>query len=403
MNQTIYSVGQINQYIKAMMDQDPILGELCMRGELSNYKMYPSGHHYFSMKDADGAIRCVMFRGNAMHLRFRPENGMQVLVTGRITVFPRDGQYQFYVNSMTPDGVGDLSVAFEQMKRKLDAEGLFDPAHKKQIPAFPHRIAIVTSSAGAAIRDMLRILGKRYPLSKILLLPVRVQGEEAPAEIAGAIRYANHHHLADVIITGRGGGSMEDLWAFNDERVARAIYDSEIPVISAVGHEPDVTISDYVADLRAATPSNAAELAVPDQADLRIQLASVQTRLATAMQRKITGAKQQLQFYAQNRALQSPRNYLDDRRMALDYVHKQLIALSRSLLEQKKRNYVRLGAMLDSMSPLKVLGRGYAMVSTDPGIVLKSVQEVAPGEKIMVRLTDGSLRATVETVWEETP
>ncbi len=208
MNQTIYSVGQINQYIKAMMDQDPILGELCMRGELSNYKMYPSGHHYFSMKDADGAIRCVMFRGNAMHLRFRPENGMQVLVTGRITVFPRDGQYQFYVNSMTPDGVGDLYVAFEQMKRKLDAEGLFDPAHKKQIPAFPHRIAIVTSSAGAAIRDMLRILGKRYPLSKILLLPVRVQGEEAPAEIAGAIRYANHHHLADVIITGRGGGSM---------------------------------------------------------------------------------------------------------------------------------------------------------------------------------------------------
>lgn len=403
MNQTIYSVGQINQYIKAMMDQDPVLGELCMRGELSNYKMYPSGHHYFSMKDADGAIRCVMFRGNAMHLRFRPENGMQVLVTGRITVFPRDGQYQFYVNSMTPDGVGDLYVAFEQMKRKLDAEGLFDPAHKKQLPAYPHRIAIVTSSAGAAIRDMLRILGKRYPLSKILLLPVRVQGEEAPAEIAGAIRYANHHHLADVIITGRGGGSMEDLWAFNDERVARAIYDSEIPVISAVGHEPDVTISDYVADLRAATPSNAAELAVPDQADLRIQLAAIQTRLATAMQRKITGAKQQLQFYAQNRALQSPRNYLEDRRMELDYVHKQLIAQSRSLLEQKKQNYVRLGAMLDSMSPLKVLGRGYAMVSTDPGTVLKSVHEVVPGEKIMVRVTDGSLRATVETVWEETP
>lgn len=403
MNQTIYSVGQINQYIKAMMDQDPVLGELCMRGELSNYKMYPSGHHYFSMKDADGAIRCVMFRGNAMHLRFRPENGMQVLVTGRITVFPRDGQYQFYVNSMTPDGVGDLYVAFEQMKRKLDAEGLFDPAHKKQLPAYPHRIAIVTSSAGAAIRDMLRILGKRYPLSKILLLPVRVQGEEAPAEIAGAIRYANHHHLADVIITGRGGGSMEDLWAFNDERVARAIYDSEIPVISAVGHEPDVTISDYVADLRAATPSNAAELAVPDQADLRIQLAAIQTRLATAMQRKITGAKQQLQFYAQNRSLQSPRNYLEDRRMELDYVHKQLIAQSRSLLEQKKQNYVRLGAMLDSMSPLKVLGRGYAMVSTDPGTVLKSVHEVVPGEKIMVRVTDGSLRAAVETVWEETP
>ncbi|MBS6367761.1 MAG: exodeoxyribonuclease VII large subunit, partial [Clostridiales bacterium] len=299
MNQTIYSVGQINQYIKAMMDQDPLLGELCMRGEISNYKLYPSGHHYFSLKDAEGSMRCVLFRSSAAHLRFRPENGMQVIVTGRVSVFPRDGQYQFYVNSMTPDGVGDLYVAFEQLKRMLDAAGLFDPSHKKPIPAYPHRIAIVTSAAGAAIRDMLRILGKRYPLSKVLLLPVRVQGEEAPAEIAGAIRYANVHRLADLIITGRGGGSMEDLWAFNAESVARAIYDSEIPVISAVGHEPDVTIADYVADLRAATPSNAAELVVPDQAELRIQLAGIQSRLAAAMQRRLTAARQQLTFYAE--------------------------------------------------------------------------------------------------------
>ena len=403
MNQTIYSVGQINQYIKAMMDQDPILGELCMRGEISNYKLYPSGHHYFSLKDAEGSMRCVLFRSSAAHLRFRPENGMQVIVTGRVSVFPRDGQYQFYVNSMTPDGVGDLYVAFEQLKRMLDAAGLFDPSHKKPIPAYPHRIAIVTSAAGAAIRDMLRILGKRYPLSKVLLLPVRVQGEEAPAEIAGAIRYANVHRLADLIITGRGGGSMEDLWAFNAEPVARAIYDSEIPVISAVGHEPDVTIADYVADLRAATPSNAAELAVPDQAELRIQLAGIQSRLAAAMQRKLTAARQQLTFYAENRALQSPRNYLDDRRMALEYTHRQLTALAGALLEQKKREYVRLGAMLDSMSPLKVLGRGYAMVSKAPEGIVKSVHTVAPGDALTVRLTDGSLRATVETVWEETP
>jgi exodeoxyribonuclease VII large subunit len=403
MEQKIYSVGQVNQYIKSMMDQDPLLCELCMRGEISNYKLYPSGHHYFSLKDADGSMRCVLFRGNAVRLRFRPENGMQVLVTGRISVFPRDGQYQFYVNSMTPDGIGDLYVAFEQLKRKLEQDGLFERSHKKPIPAYPHQIAVITSPAGAAIRDMLRILGKRYPLSKILLLPVRVQGVEAPAEIAGALRYANRWQLADLIITGRGGGSMEDLWAFNDERVARAIYDSEIPVISAVGHEPDVTISDYVADLRAATPSNAAELAVPDQGELRIQLASLQTRMAEAVRRHLASDRERLKHLSGSRVLQSPRNYLDDRRMALDYTHKQLGALAMGLLERKKRDYVRLAAMLDSMSPLKVLSRGYAMVNRQPGSVVKSVREVQPGDRITIRLTDGSLRAAVETVWEETP
>ena len=282
MEAKIYSVSEVNGYIKAQMDRDGLLAGLCIRGEISNYKVYPSGHHYFSLKDGGGAIRCVLFRGAASALRFRPENGMQVLATGRVTVFPRDGAYQLYCERLTPEGVGDLYVAFEQLKRKLQAEGLFDPAHKKPLPQFPGRIAIVTSAAGAAIHDMLRILGKRYPLTKVILLPVRVQGAEAPAEIAGAIRYVNRHQLADLIITGRGGGSMEDLWAFNDERVARMIYRSEIPVISAVGHEPDVTISDFVADLRAATPSNAAELAVPDQGELRERLLSLQTRLGCA-------------------------------------------------------------------------------------------------------------------------
>ena len=223
MEQKIFDVSEVNDYIKTIMDGDGLLSGLTIRGEISNYKVYPSGHHYFSLKDAGGAIRCVMFRGSAAALRFRPENGMKVLASGRVSVFPRDGAYQLYCQRLTPEGVGDLYVAFEQLKKKLQAEGLFDPAHKKPLPPFPQRIAIVTSAAGAAIHDMLRILGKRYPLAKVILLPVRVQGVEAPAEIAGAIRYVNRFQLADLIITGRGGGSMEDLWAFNDERVARMI------------------------------------------------------------------------------------------------------------------------------------------------------------------------------------
>ena len=250
----VYEVSELNQYIKNILESVPQLDNLLIRGELSNYKIYPSGHHYFTLKDAQGTLRCVMFKGSAMKLKFRPENGIKVIAAGRISVFPRDGTYQLYCTSLSADGVGDLYVAFEQLKEKLYAEGLFDPAHKKPLPLYPQRIAIVTSGAGAAVHDMIRILRRRYPLAKVLLLPVRVQGVEAPPEIVGAIRYANRWKLADVLITGRGGGSIEDLWAFNDERVARAIYESEIPVISAVGHEPDVTISDFVADRRAVCP-----------------------------------------------------------------------------------------------------------------------------------------------------
>ena len=250
----IYTVSQVNGYLKELLDRDGFLSGVFVRGEISNYKTYPSGHHYFSMKDEGGAIRCVMFRREAAHLRFRPENGMKVIAFGRVAVFPRDGQYQLYCAELSPDGVGDLHVAFEQCKEKLFREGLFDPGHKKPLPQYPERIALVTSPVGAAVRDMLRILKARWPMARVLLLPVRVQGVEAAREIAGAIRYASAHHLADVLITGRGGGSMEDLWCFNDELVARAIYDCDIPVISAVGHEPDVTIADFVADLRAARP-----------------------------------------------------------------------------------------------------------------------------------------------------
>ena len=281
--QHIFAVSEVNGLIKDLIDGTPQLSGLYIRGELSNYKIYPSGHHYFTLKDGQSALRCVMFKSSAVKLRFRPENGMQAVVFGRISVFPRDGAYQLYCTQLSPDGVGDLYVAFEQLKQKLQQEGLFDPAHKKPLPPYPQRIAIVTSGAGAAVHDMIRILRRRYPIAKVLLLPVRVQGAEAPPEIVGAIRYANRWKLGDVLITGRGGGSMEDLWAFNDERVARAIYASEIPVISAVGHEPDVTISDYVADRRASTPSNAAEIAVPDMAELLRYLRGADNAMAQSV------------------------------------------------------------------------------------------------------------------------
>lgn len=397
MEQQIYDVSQVNQYLKDKLDQDGLLAQICVRGELSNYKVYPSGHHYFTMKDAEGALRCVMFRGSTGKLSFRPENGMKVLALGRISVFPRDGAYQLYCNTLTPDGVGDLHVAFEQLKAKLLAEGLFDPAAKQPLPTYPHRIAMITSAAGAAVRDMLRILGKRYPLAKVMILSVRVQGVEAPAEICGAIRYANHHQLADVLIVGRGGGSIEDLWAFNDERVARAIYASEIPVVSAVGHEPDVTISDFVADLRAATPSNGAELVAPDQMALRSRISNLQERLTAAMTQKLTASRSKLDSIQQMRCMQSPLNYYADKRILLDYQQKQLAMETQRVIDAARKRYIQLAAKLDAMSPLKVLGRGYAIAQRD-GQVLKSCGDVTVGEEITINLQDGTIAAKVTGV-----
>ena len=398
MERQILAVSDVNQYIKNLLDRDGTLSGLCVRGEISNYKVYPSGHHYFTLKDSGGALRAVMFKSSALRLRFRPENGMKVLAFGRIAVFPRDGAYQLYCESLTADGAGDLHVAFEQLKAKLQEEGLFDPAHKKPIPPFPMRIAIVTSSAGAAIHDMLRILGKRFPLAKVILLPVRVQGVEAPAEIAGAIRYVNRFQLADVIITGRGGGSMEDLWAFNDERLARVIYQSEIPVISAVGHEPDVTISDYVADLRAATPSNAAELVVPDQAELRQKLESLQARLFQVANRQLRMARQTLERYSSKRVLQSPMHYVQDRRVLLDHQQKLLFHAAQSGLAEKKQRFIGLTAALDAMSPLKVLARGYSVTRDQNGHVLTAAEEIRQGERVSVILQHGEFDARVEQI-----
>ena len=393
--QTILTPSQVGQYVKNFMDHDRVLSRLLVRGEISNYKKYPSGHHYFTLKDGDGALRCVMFRGDAASLRFQPQNGMQVIAAGRVTVFPRDGQYQLYCTSLTPEGVGDLAVAFAQLKERLLQEGVFDAAHKRELPAIPERIALVTSPAGAAVRDMIRILGARWPMAQIDILPVHVQGEGAAEEIAAAIRWADAHQVADLLITGRGGGSMEDLWAFNEEAVARAIYDAKIPIISAVGHEPDVTIADFAADLRAATPSNAAELAVPDCQEVYAYLLGLKKRLEQALQRQIFQERESLRRLADSRVMCNPAVYFQDKRMLLDYQSRRLMhGLQISVSTQRER-FARLAAALDAMSPLKVLGRGYAIAQKMDGTVVGSVQSAAPGDWLCLRLADGSLPCQV--------
>ena len=401
MQQQVFSITQINEYLRGKMDADTLLSQVAVRGEISNYKMYPSGHHYFTLKDESSALKCVMFKSQALRLRFRPENGMKVIAMGKITVYPRDGAFQLYCGSMAMDGIGDLYAAFEQLKAKLAAQGLFAPEHKKKLPAIPGTIGIITSSAGAAIHDMLRILNHRFPLTKVRLLPVRVQGAEAPAEIAAAIRYANHYKLADLLIVGRGGGSIEDLWAFNDERVAYAIYESEIPIISAVGHEPDVTISDYVADLRAATPSNAAELAVPDREALLQNLDADASAMAAALSHQLRNARQRLDVLSRSAALSSPTGYLEQRQEQLEHLKSRLIAAQNQMLHQKRNLFVSCTAKLDAMSPLKVLSRGYSIVNAENGAILRSVRQTAPKQQISVMFADGSINAIVSEIKEE--
>lgn len=397
---TIYSITQINAYIQGRMNEDPMLAQVAVRGEISNYKLYPSGHHYFTLKDEQSALKCVMFKGNAMSLRFRPASGMKVIALGRISVYPRDGQYQLYVSSMAMDGIGDLYAAFEALKKKLSQQGLFDPAKKKPIPKYPQTIGIVTSSAGAAVHDILRILRRRYPLCSVRLLPVRVQGAEAPEEIVSAIRYANAHDLADLLIVGRGGGSIEDLWAFNDERVAYAIYESHIPIISAVGHEPDVTIADYVADLRAATPSNGAELAVPDREALAQNLDAFSAAMTGALNRQLRLASQRLEGLAASPALRSPTGYLDRREKDLGLLKEKLLAAQNRELSKAQQKYVANVAKLDAMSPLKVLSRGYAMAQKETGELIRSVKQTTTGESVVISLADGKLNASILSIKE---
>ena len=413
MERTSFTVTELNAHIKQLLDADMLLGNVCVTGELSNYKVYPSGHHYFTLKDAESSLRCVMFRSSAQSLRFRPASGMSVAAVGRIAVYPRDGAYQLYCTRLIPGGVGDLYAAYEQLKEQLQKEGLFDRAHKKPLPQFPQRIAVITSSAGAAVRDIIRVLGKRWPASEVVLLPVRVQGAEAPAEIAGAIRYANRYQVGDLIITGRGGGSMEDLWAFNEEIVARAIYDCPIPVISAVGHETDFTIADFVADRRAATPSNAAEMAVPDLREIlagldgmrqhlqtalsqhlqetRLALMMLEKRLAacdpnqrlTALEKRLGGAKMRLEHQMSQRiSALTPR--LGMARIRLDSAAEQNLQRKMERLHRQKLH-------LQALNPEKVLERGYALV-LDGGRVLPDRAAARTHPQMTIRFRDGEMR-----------
>lgn len=396
----VYSVSQVNGYLKKLVDGDPLLRGLLVRGEVSNYKCYPSGHHYFSLKDEQGSIRCVMFRGDAARLRFKPVNGLSVIAYGRVSVYPRDGQYQLYCTQLMEDGRGALDRAFEELKKKLEAQGLFDPAKKQPLPAYPGRIALVTSPAGAAVRDMIRILRQRWPLTEVLVVPVRVQGEGAAEEIAAAIHQVNNRDDIDLIITGRGGGSREDLWAFNEEPVAWAIALSNIPVISAVGHEPDVTISDYVADLRASTPSNAAELAVPDQQQERQRLEGLTFRLRQAMEVQLDRDRKELRRLEQSRVLCNPVAVVDDQRMRLDGVQRRLAMALERTLRRGRVELAGLAGRVDAMSPLKVLSRGYAIAKAEDRAVT-TVEQVQPGQAMDVLVADGVYHCRVEEKEEQ--
>ncbi|MBQ7309884.1 MAG: exodeoxyribonuclease VII large subunit [Clostridia bacterium] len=423
MEKRIISVSELNEYIKLVLEHDELLMRVFVRGEISNFKNhYQTGHFYFSLKDAGGTVRAVMFRGNASRLKFVPENGMRVILGGRVGVFPRDGQYQIYVDTMEPDGVGALYVAYEQLKAKLSAEGLFAESRKKPLPALPMRIGVITSPTGAAIRDILNVLGRRFPLAEVVLYPALVQGENAAADLARGMRYFNEKANVDVIIIGRGGGSLEDLWAFNEEPLVRAVAASEIPVISAVGHETDFTLCDFAADRRAPTPSAAAELAVPDAEELSAALDGLSYRMNAVLSKKMSLYRERLQRLSSARVLTSPLHMIDDKRMALAMEERALYdrmtalisrkktafssyenALSsrtETMLAKKRTAFAAHTAKLDALNPLSVVSRGYSAVFDEKGKLIKSVSQTERGKKISFMLTDGRVHATVDEIEE---
>ncbi len=399
MQKRIISVSELNEYIKLVLEHDELLMNICVKGEISNFtNHYKTGHMYFSLKDAGGAVKAVMFRGNAIRLKFMPENGMKVLVSGRVGVFPRDGQYQIYVDSMEPDGIGALALAFEQLKQKLEKEGLFADWRKKPLPQMPMRIGVITSPTGAAIRDILNILGRRFPLAEVDLYPALVQGENAAADLVRGLAHFNRAKNVDVIILGRGGGSIEDLWAFNEEPLVRAVAMSEIPVISAVGHETDFTLCDFAADKRAPTPSAAAEIAVPNAEDILYTVQTADMRLRRAMNQKISVARERLDRLASSRVLKNPQNVIDDKRMMLLREEQMLHEKMQAVLQRKGASLGEKAAKLDALNPLAVLARGYAAVFDEENKVIKNTDGVKIGDDITLAMADGKLSATVKTI-----
>lgn len=395
---SVHSVSDITRYIKGMFQAEPVLGDVMVRGELSNFKRYPSGHCYFTMKDAKSSLKCVMFRSRAQALRFEPQNGMEVIAAGNVSVYERDGVYQLYADSLIPQGTGDLSLAFEQLKGKLQEEGLFAAEHKQQLPPFPQTIGVVTSSAGAVLRDIYHVAKRRNPQIRLVLYPVQVQGEGAAAAIAAGIGFFNAHYPVDVIIAGRGGGSIEDLWAFNEEAVVRAVYASEIPIVSAVGHETDFTLSDFAADVRAATPSQAAELTVPDTEELLRHVDGLQERLQSAAENVIRQKQSRLQLCLASRLLRLPQDLLAEKRQRLDLVSEKLRQEGRAGLQHKQHALAVQMGKLSVLDPAHVLQRGYGMMLRQDGSLVHGIADAAAGEKLLVRLADGSLKVRVEQV-----
>lgn len=393
------TVKQLNSYIKALLESDERLFNVYVKGEISNFtNHYKSGHFYLTLKDENALIKAVMFRSNASKVKFVPKDGMKVIARGRVSVFERDGQYQLYIEDMVTDGAGDLHLAFEQLKIKLKAEGLFDTAKKKPIPKIPLCIGIITSPTGAAIRDILNILKRRFPLAKVIIYPVIVQGENAPPQIITALNYFNAIKNVDLIITGRGGGSIEDLWCFNDENVARAIYASEIPVISAVGHEIDYTISDFVADLRAPTPSAAAELAVPDTAELILKFNNLKSKLGILLINAISNKKEKLSNIRKNKVFTTPQKYFDDKKLYIDYILKGLTSELRIINSKARERLSFASAKLNSLSPLAVLSRGYSVIFDSDKNILKSIDQFKPENNVYAYISDGyAVLKTIET------
>ena len=398
-----FSVSQLNEYIKMLLEGNPNLKDVWVQGEISGAKLYSSGHLYFSLKDSDSVISAVMFKNSMMRMEFDPENGMKVVAHGRVSAYPPRGQYQFIVDRMIPDGAGALAVAFEQLKARLGAEGLFDPARKRPLPAHPKRIGVVTSPSGAAVHDIIRVAKKRCPSTEILIFPSLVQGAEAPAYLRGGIQYFNAvkddpEQGVDLIIIGRGGGSAEDLWGFNDERLARTVAASEIPVVSAVGHEVDFTICDFVADLRAATPSAAAELSLPDKGDLTRQVQSLTTRLNAAQTTRLRRYRTQLDRLSAARVLTSPEGVYRLRRETVTALEKRLnLSVSRRLTF-KRQSMERAVASLAALNPLSVLSRGYALVQTEAGKVIPAAAELKVGDRVSLRFADGIAKVAVEEI-----
>lgn len=396
-----YTVSQLNNYVKTMIDSDPCLTYIYVVGEISNFtNHYKTGHFYLTLKDSSSAIKAVMFRSNAARIKFEPQNGMKVICRGRASLFERDGSFQFYIDEMQPDGAGALQVAFEQLCEKLKNEGLFDEAHKKPIPKFPERIAVITSPTGAAVQDIKNVISRRYPCVEVVMCPVLVQGDGAAAQLCEAVEKVNELNCADVIIIGRGGGSIEDLWAFNDETLARTIFNSKIPMISAVGHEIDFTVCDFVSDLRAPTPSAGAELAVPDINDVRFMLSRLEGGVLSAYGNRISNLRSRVKLSAESYVLKNPENYISALRERLNLNSTKMKSSYSNRLSESREAFAALCAKLDAMSPLATIARGYSVAYVDKKPI-KSVDEVNLNDCLNVKLVDGVINCTVNNVSKE--